>query len=720
MPLTRWSLLLLAVLQASVAQAQQAQVAVHLNDPVLANQYLSVSVKTGLEPSSAYTIEAWVNPIDASGFPTIVGNDYTSSYWVGLGNSGHVRFYPRGGAGSYFEGVTSVPLHRWTHVAVTYNSATGAAIYINGVLDASSGAFTGAVGTSAGDLRIGADRETGSPAYFWRGGLDEIRIWDVARTAAEIAFSFRIGIGRRSQFTNGYYDHLQALWDMTLPFTTATPDVAGGPTSHLATFVGGDGYLVSEPGPPTSDNTALALNGIDDHAVMPMADGFGAGLTIDAWVAPTSFSNYPTIVGRDYQTSFWFGFNVAGQLRFYPIGGAGKILESPNPIPLGKWTHVAATYQPGLTTLYVNGVVVATSTAYTGSVGENGRDVWIGADNEAGFPGASFPFAGYLDNVRISRGPWSALQIRQRRFQGAENFTQPLNYLDNANIGRETWEARFGQREGLAYTVAGSSAHLVRSGAPMLSYDMDMTPSDISGFLLNNLGGVGTLPDDQDFSGIGVDLSWPSGITISSVYVFVTAPLNDLVHTLVRARSPLGTWVNLVTPGDAAGMDLHTIFRDDSPNTFAASSAPFNDGVRPSQPLSAWNGQSAAGLWRVELSSDGTPSTRVGLWAWGIELNGMPLAVGNSALQALALRNTGANPVRGTGSVSFGLAHAAEVELSLFDVQGRAVRTLLAGRREAGTIAMGWSAAGLSPGSYFLRLRVNGEPTSSLKVTVVH
>ena len=41
---------------------------------------------------------------------------------------------------------------------------------------------------------------------------------------------------------------------------------------------------------------------------------------------------------------------------------------------------------------------------------------------------------------------------------------------------------------------------------------------------------------------------------------------------------------------------------------------------------------------------------------------------------------SGANPVRGQGSLSFDVPGPAEVDLKLIDVSGRAVRTLYEGR----------------------------------------
>ena len=718
---SHWCLLVLGLV-AAPARAQQLQAAAHLNDPTGTTQYLSVANKTGLEGFTSYTLEAWVHPSVDSSNPTIIGNDYHTSYWLGLGVSNHVRFYPRGGAGLFFEGTTAIPTNRWSHIAATYDGVAGAAIYVNGVLDATDATFAGPIGTSTGDLRIGADRESTGPNYFWHGALDEIRIWNVARTATEILEHFRVGIGRKSVFLSGTSDHLVALWDMTLPGTSATPDVSGDvdEAANPAAFVGGDDHMLGEPGAPTSDNTAAAFNGTDDHAILPLADGFADGLTIDAWLAPTSFASIGTIVGRDRRTSFWLGVTTSGHVRFHPTGGLSLYFESHRALALNRWAHVAVTYQSGDAIIYLNGEPDVATTAYNDPVGENGLDAWVGADHEPGVAGTPYAFAGYLDNVRISRGVWSVAQIRDRRFRGYELFGQPQMFTDERGTPRETWRVDFGQREDGTYTVQGSAGQLVRSGAPLVAVGMSIGVESLPAIALNVLGGTALgLPDDQAVVSVGSDLPIHSPATIAATKVFVTAPINDLQHVQVRLRSPAGTWVELVSEGAARGMDLHTVFDDASALTLASGFAPYYRSVRPSQPLSAWNSQPAAGSWRLELVGT-SMATRVGLWAWGLQFNGAPVGVERTAPpRTIALRNTGGNPVRRSGRLAFTLPRPSDVDLTLFDAQGRVVRSLLAGHREAGSFALDWAADALAPGAYFLRLRVDGRRAASLKVSVV-
>lgn len=80
-----------------------------------------------------------------------------------------------------------VPADQWTHIAVTYSQSTGIRVYYGAQLVFQG---TGAGEIHAGDLplRIGA-RVDSLYTEFFKGEIDEVRIWNVARTQPEIAES---------------------------------------------------------------------------------------------------------------------------------------------------------------------------------------------------------------------------------------------------------------------------------------------------------------------------------------------------------------------------------------------------------------------------------------------------------------------------------------------------------------------------------------------------
>jgi hypothetical protein len=80
-------------------------------------------------------------------------------------------------------GVSQVAPGAWTHIATTYDGTTQR-LFINGV-EVSSRPQTGAIAVGTGNLRIGGN-DVWAGEYF-QGLIDEVRVYNRALTAAEIA-----------------------------------------------------------------------------------------------------------------------------------------------------------------------------------------------------------------------------------------------------------------------------------------------------------------------------------------------------------------------------------------------------------------------------------------------------------------------------------------------------------------------------------------------------
>ena len=138
-----------------------------------------------INPASAFTLEAWVNPREASSITmSVIGKNYQTGYFLGIQSSGRIVFYPKGSSFLRSRVSGTVPAGQWTHIAATYNGSL-TSIYINGVLDTSTTAISGAPTPNNDTLFVGADR-VGADNLFFYGYMDNIRIWTSARTAAEI------------------------------------------------------------------------------------------------------------------------------------------------------------------------------------------------------------------------------------------------------------------------------------------------------------------------------------------------------------------------------------------------------------------------------------------------------------------------------------------------------------------------------------------------------
>ena len=185
--------------------------------------YVEVPYGAGLNTGGGQiTIEAWVKRNETNRNETIVGNGWLTSYWFGFASDGKLRFTPYGSAG-LVDSNSVVPAGVWTHVAVTHDGLNRR-FYIDGVLDKATTDKPGAlVGASSGQpLGIGHDRDGFSQNYF-AGGIDNVRIWNVARNGSDIQATMFQSFGVPTP-------NLRAEW----PFDGNYQDTAGG---HHATAV---------------------------------------------------------------------------------------------------------------------------------------------------------------------------------------------------------------------------------------------------------------------------------------------------------------------------------------------------------------------------------------------------------------------------------------------------------------------------------------------------
>ena len=152
------------------------------------NDYVNVGAKSGLEVSTDITIEAWINPT-GSGSSTIEGGiivNKEGEYEVARFSDGTIRWAFANNNPTWLWINTSyvAPLNQWTHIAVTYELGV-IKTYSNGVLvhTYNGSGNIGDFHANEDDFRIGG-RQIGNQLF--QGSIDDVRIWNKARTQAEI------------------------------------------------------------------------------------------------------------------------------------------------------------------------------------------------------------------------------------------------------------------------------------------------------------------------------------------------------------------------------------------------------------------------------------------------------------------------------------------------------------------------------------------------------
>ncbi len=205
-------------------------------------------------------------------------------------------------------GATSLQSNVWYHVAGLWDGSQ-IRVYINGALDGVT-ATTRNPKTGFTPLRIG---ERGNTLQPMAGAIDEVRLWNVARTQAEL----QAHLSRR---LTGNEPGLAAYWRF---------DEGTGLTADDATGHGNTGALLDGPvwitglnfsGPPQSlPHLAITPNRTNNTVTLRLTGIYGTTLILEtstnlpAWAPLT---NYPSITGSIDHTA---PLTVNPRTRFYRV-----------------------------------------------------------------------------------------------------------------------------------------------------------------------------------------------------------------------------------------------------------------------------------------------------------------------------------------------------------------------------------------------------------------
>jgi hypothetical protein len=143
---------------------------------------ITVDDSPSLDLTAAMTLEAWVYPGSIAQWDPVLrkgvlpADDYI--LFASTGDTMTPAVYCAGFDDNVYA-PSAIPADAWTYLAATYDG-TNAIIYTNGVLAVSVPNDT-PINTSTNSLTIGS----ATPAYFL-GTIDELRIYNVALTAAQI------------------------------------------------------------------------------------------------------------------------------------------------------------------------------------------------------------------------------------------------------------------------------------------------------------------------------------------------------------------------------------------------------------------------------------------------------------------------------------------------------------------------------------------------------
>jgi len=166
-----------------------------------------------LDLTTGMTLSAWVNPSQMSGWETVMMKERGTagegllSYALYAHDgaplsqgkpvpAGYVRLGPNPATtvDRAVRGIATVALNQWTHLATTFDGAVQR-FFVNGVeVPGSAVATVGSITVSNGSLHVGGNAS--STGEFFRGLIDEVRVYNRALTATEITTDMNTAIVR--------------------------------------------------------------------------------------------------------------------------------------------------------------------------------------------------------------------------------------------------------------------------------------------------------------------------------------------------------------------------------------------------------------------------------------------------------------------------------------------------------------------------------------------
>lgn len=167
--------------------------------------FMSVANSASLKPGlGSWTVEFWIKRTGAGigDFPQVIGSrpgtSATDKGWsVALASGGSFKVAAHFGDGVSaidlpgVQSTSGVPVGAWQHWAVVFNRAQNLVqFYKNGTLDGAGQSVTFPTGAvdQTDIVLVGKD---GTSAKFLQANVDDIRLWNVARTAQQIQDNFK-------------------------------------------------------------------------------------------------------------------------------------------------------------------------------------------------------------------------------------------------------------------------------------------------------------------------------------------------------------------------------------------------------------------------------------------------------------------------------------------------------------------------------------------------
>lgn len=243
---------------------------------------------------NAFTIQLWVKPWGtAQSYPTLIGNNWSQSFWLGLQASGD-QYIPRlwlnkhpDNFNNVFHSSQRIPADKWSLLTFCYDGQR-IRFYVNGRAAGTHTADLGLLRTNTQAIALGADA-TSTPTrkdYPYVGELADLQIWQEALSPAQI--EFRLSVHQwtdRGLADDRYHYYARGVdifgrvssWSSRRSLTTASEPEHSAPVNVQAQFRKFNGQVTGVTVTETGFLLTTDLN--LPPAILPALEGYDVKLT---------------------------------------------------------------------------------------------------------------------------------------------------------------------------------------------------------------------------------------------------------------------------------------------------------------------------------------------------------------------------------------------------------------------------------------------------------
>jgi len=340
----------------------------------------TAATNSSFDPPATGTVAFWMK---ASGTPAFRERVFglNGNWEARLETTGKISFDL--GASPYvgnepFATEVADTVDRWYHIVAMFNEADDSyAVYVNGELQASGISPVDLVAQTAAILSFGT--RTGNTEY-WEGALRDFRIYNRWLGPSEIS----------------NLSGLAGYWK--LDETSGTLAIDSSPNGNDGTYT--NGVLLNQTG---NIDQAAEFDGLDDYVGVPddtslqMDDVF----SLSAWIRVDDSTNIDQMI-LNKEGEYEIAISSTGEIK-WGITNADPGWSwhlTGHIVAIGKWTHVALTYDNGIVNTYADGILVDTYNG-SGAVGDQYTSLnELRLGGRSNNPSGKY-FDGLLDDVRV-------------------------------------------------------------------------------------------------------------------------------------------------------------------------------------------------------------------------------------------------------------------------------------------------------------------------------